>query len=152
MIVRELMSTPAQTCRPDSDLAAVAGIMWHRDCGFVPVVDEAGHVAGIITDRDVCIAAGTRRELAERIAAHHVMSRSVHACLPGDSIDDALAAMKEFRVRRLPVIDGNGHLQGVISLSDIVRAVGKRGGPTATSLAATLGAICAPRRPVTAVA
>jgi CBS domain-containing protein len=55
MKVRDLMKTPAQTCRPDTDLAAVTKLMWDHDCGFVPVVDASG----VLTDRDICVA--TRR-------------------------------------------------------------------------------------------
>jgi CBS domain-containing protein len=151
MIVRELMSAPVQNCQSDTDLAAVTQLMWHHDCGFVPVVDASGHVAGVITDRDVCIAAGTRRQLTEHIAASQAMSQPVHACLPDDTIDDVLATMKQFRVRRLAVIDANGRLQGVVSLNDVVRAVGKKGGPTAASIVATLASICAPRSVTVAV-
>lgn len=151
MIVRELMSAPVQTCQPDTDLAAVTHIMWNHDCGFVPVVDAAGHVVGVVTDRDVCIAAGTRRQLAEHIATWQAMSKSVHACLAEDSIDDVLATMKQFRVRRLPIIDANGRLQGIISMNDIARAVGKKGGPAAATVVATMAAVCAPRSVTTTV-
>ena len=66
--VRYLMSTPVATCRPDSDLAAVAKLMWDYDCGVVPVVDAAGMVAGVVTDRDICMAVATRRLLPEHIS------------------------------------------------------------------------------------
>lgn len=152
MTARELMSTPPQTCRPSTDLAAVTQLMWNHDCGFVPVVDAGGHVAGVITDRDICIAAATRRLLPERISADQAMSTSVHACMPDDDVEAVLAAMKAHQVRRVPVVDGNGHLQGVVSLNDVVRAVGKKGAPTAAAVVATLAGICAPHAMETAVA
>lgn len=73
------------------------------------------------------------------------MAKPIHACLPGDSIDEALATMKEAQVRRRPVIDATGHVQGVLSLNDIVRAVGRKGGPSATAVVQAMAAICAPR-------
>jgi CBS domain-containing protein len=145
MLVRDLMSAPAQTCQPDSDLSAVTHVMWERDCGFVPVVDPAGHVAGVLTDRDICIATATRRLLPEHISAAQVMSRAIHAVLPEDSVEHALITMKQAQVRRLPVIDANGHLQGVVSMNDLVRAVGSKDGPRAADVVATMAALCAPR-------
>lgn len=152
MTARELMSTPPQTCQPTTDLAAVTQLMWNHDCGFVPVVEADGHLAGVVTDRDICIASATRRLLPERISAAQAMSASVHACLPDDDVEKVLAAMKTHQVRRVPVVDANGHLQGVVSLNDVVRAVGKKGAPTAASVVAALAGICAPHAVEAAVA
>lgn len=149
MTVRDVMSSPVETCQPTTDLAQVTHLMWDRDCGFMPVVDANGRVAGVITDRDICVATGTRRRLAEHIAAGQVMATDVAACLPDDSLDTALETMSTRQVRRLPVIDASGHLKGVIAMNDIVRVTGKKGGPSATAIVAALGRICTPR-PVTA--
>lgn len=145
MTARELMSAPAETCRPTTNLAAVTQLMWNRDCGFVPVVDADGHVAGVLTDRDISVAVATRRLLPERISASQVMTVAVHACAPDDSADAVLATMKQHQVRRVPVVDAQGRLQGVISMNDVVRVAGRKGAPTAASVVATLAAICAPR-------
>lgn len=152
MTARQVMSTPPQTCRPTTDLAAVTHIMWQHDCGFVPVVDTEGRLAGVLTDRDICIASATRRLLPERISAAEAMSGSVHACLPSDDIETVLAAMKAYRVRRIPIVDASGHLQGVVSLNDVVRVVGKKGAPAAATVVATLSAICTPRQASVAMA
>jgi CBS domain-containing protein len=145
MRVRDLMSAPAHTCTTDTDLAAVAKLMWDGDFGFVPVVDTSGNVAGVITDRDICISTATRSQTPQQIAAAHAMSSPTHACMPDDAIRDVLAVMKRFRVRRLPVIDSSGQLQGVISMNDIVLAAAQRGTPPATELVSSLAAICAHR-------
>jgi len=145
MTARDLMSTPVQTCRPDTNLAAITQVMWDHDCGFVPVVDSEGHVVGVITDRDICVASATRRLTPERIAASQAMSASVQACLPNDAAEDVLATMSTHRIRRLPVIDANGHLQGVVSFNDLVRAVGKKGAPIAATVVAAMAGVCAPR-------
>jgi len=145
MFARDLMSTPVQTCQPNTDLATVTQLMWDHDCGFIPVVDTEGHVAGVVTDRDICVAAATRRALVERMAASQVMSRPVHVCLPIDNAEDVLATMSQFQVRRVPVIDADGHLQGVLSANDFIRAVGRKGAPTAATVVAALSGICARR-------
>ena len=68
MQIKHIMTTDIATCQPDTNLAVVAKLMWDRDCGIVPVIDAAGTVAGVITDRDICIASATRRALPEPAA------------------------------------------------------------------------------------
>ena len=145
MKVRDLMTSDVEACRPDTDLAAVARMMWDRDCGFIPVVDAAGALRGVVTDRDICIASATRRLLPEYMAANQVMTHPVHACLPDDEVSEALVAMKRFMVRRLPVIDVNGLLKGIVSINDIVIAADRGAGPDPKEIVSTLAAICAHR-------
>ena len=145
MKVKDLMSAPPQTCHPEADLGTVTMVMWNHDCGFVPVIDASGKVAGVITDRDICIATATRRRLPQEITAAQTMTGPVHACRPDDSINDALATMKEFRVRRVPVVDADGQLQGVVSMNDIVLASQQNRKPSASDIVSTMGSICAHR-------
>jgi CBS domain-containing protein len=123
-------------------LAAAAKLMWDGDCGFLPVVDAAGTVAGVLTDRDICMATATRRLLPEHISAAQVMTSPVHACLEDDTLGDVLEVMKKSQVRRLPVIDANGRLRGVISMNDIVLA---RPAVPAKDIVSALAGICAHR-------
>jgi CBS domain-containing protein len=146
MQVKQLMTSDTATSRPDTNLAAVAKLMWDRDCGFVPVVDAAGRVTGVITDRDICIASATRRLLPEQITAAQAMRRApIHTAQPEDTIEKALATMKQFQVRRLPVVGADGILKGVISMNDIVLASQQKDGPAAADIVSTLSAICAHR-------
>lgn len=140
--VAGVMSGPVATCRPDTDLAAVAKLMWDHDCGVVPVVDASRRVMGVITDRDICIAATTRRLLPEQIHAEEAMTRPVHTCRPGDPVNAVLDMMKQFQVRRLPVTDDDGALQGIMSMNDIVLAAAQQHTPAATDVLATMAAIC----------
>ena len=152
MQVQQIATTEIATCRPDTNLAAVAKLMWDRDCGFVPVVDAAGKVAGVITDRDICIASATRRLLPDRINAAQAMRRQpIQTTQPEETIDKALATMKQQQVRRLPVIAADGTLKGVISMNDIVLASQRKEGPAPSDIVSTLAAICA-HRPATAAA
>jgi CBS domain-containing protein len=144
MRVKEIMSTPVHTCQPDTDLGTVASMMWEHDCGFIPVVGASGTVTGLVTDRDICIATAMRRLAPGHISTAQAMSETVHACFPDDSIALALASMKQFKVRRLPVIESNGTIEGVISMNDIVRAAGAKDLPV-KDVVGTLADICEPR-------
>jgi CBS-domain-containing membrane protein len=88
------------------------------------VTDSTGQVIGMITDRDICIALGTRNRAAAHIRAEEVISDKPFVCRPNDDVRKALATMKEQRVRRLPVVDADGKLLGVLSVNDIVLATG----------------------------
>jgi CBS domain-containing protein len=121
------MTADVAACRPDSNLAEVVTTMWHRDCGSLPVVGPDGHVAGMITDRDIAIAVATKGRTADRIEVREVMTGYVFGCAPEDSIQKALDTMRVRKVRRLPVVDDQGHLKGIVSFNDIVlHTSGKR--------------------------
>jgi CBS domain-containing protein len=121
MKVREIMSSAVESCTPDTDLAAVAMTMWRKDCGIVPVVDAARRVLGVITDRDICMAVATRHRRPEELAARDVMSGRVRTVQPEDDVRLVLDAMGDARVRRLPVVDAERRLQGIVSMNDVVR-------------------------------
>jgi CBS domain-containing protein len=142
MKVRDLMTSDVETCLPETDLAAVVRMMWDRDCGFIPVVDAAGILRGVVTDRDICIASATRRVLPEYMSAHQAMTHPVHACVPDDDVSEALRAMKQYKVRRIPVIDANGTVKGVISMNDIVLASDQGLGPDPKEIVSAFAAIC----------
>jgi CBS domain-containing protein len=145
MTLRDVMTTDVETCRPETDLASVVKMMWDRDCGFIPVVDVARTLRGVLTDRDICIASATRRVLPEYMTARQVMTHPVHACLPGDDVSEALRAMRQYKVRRMPVIDSNGIVRGVVSMNDIVLACEQGLGPDPKEVISALAAICVHR-------
>ena len=120
MNVDRLMSDTVETCTTDSNLAEAVSIMWHHDCGAVPVVGADGKIVGIVTDRDICIAVATSKKLASQIRVGDVIAGGSHTCRPDDDVKSALDTMKKFRVRRLPVVDEDGKVLGVLSLTDIL--------------------------------
>lgn len=120
MKVRELMSSAVETCETTTDLAAVAMMMWRRDCGIVPVVDAKRRVIGVVTDRDICMAVATRHRRPEELTARDVMIGKLHMVQPDDDVRLALDTMREGRVRRLPVVDAERRLQGIVSINDLV--------------------------------
>jgi CBS domain-containing protein len=93
--------------------------MWEGDCGAVPVIDDRGKVVGMITDRDICIAAATRPRPEGEIPVQDVISKALYSCGPGDDIRSALETMRTRKVRRLPVVDQGGRLAGIVSIHDI---------------------------------
>jgi len=121
MTVRELQTSNVKTVSPDTDLAVVAKLMWEGDCGAVPVVTDDRKVIGIITDRDICIAAATRSKQPAEIRASEVISTNhgIHAVKPDDDVRIALRAMRKHRVRRLPVVDREQRLTGIVSINDL---------------------------------
>jgi CBS domain-containing protein len=147
MKVRELMTTPPQTCLLDTSLAIVSRRMKETGCGTLIVLDHGGKPAGMLTDRDLALAIGESKRNASHIAAHEAMTEHVYTCSPDESLHTALERMSEARVRRLPVVTSDGDLQGILSIDDVVLWGVKSGGATRKELARALAAICAARDP-----
>jgi CBS domain-containing protein len=120
MKVVELMMGTPYFCQPDSNLGEATELMWRGNCGFLPVVGGQGNVVGVLTDRDICVALGTRGRPSGEVAVAEVMSKKIFSCAPDDDVHAALAAMRAGRVRRLPVISTKGVLVGVISMDDVL--------------------------------
>jgi CBS domain-containing protein len=146
MIVSELMTRKPARVNTDETLSAAVQIMWEADCGAVPVVqDDAGKLVGIITDRDICIASWSRGLAPNAIFVGEVMSRNPVTCGPNDSIAHASETMQNKQIRRIPVVDSERHLIGMLSLADIARVTSDRKTSerdvSSSGLASTLAAI-----------
>ena len=118
---KKIMTEPARTCGPETNLASVVETMWTHDCGIVPVVNERGASVGVVTDRDICIALGTRNATAAMLTARDVMTEPVAGCVPEDDCFVALMTMQERGVHRLPVLGVGDVVLGIVSLDDIVK-------------------------------
>ena len=145
MIVKDVMNTRVATCAPLSDIGAAVTIMREHDCGFLPVVDSHGLVVGVVTDRDVCMASSSQTRGLARVPVNGAMSHPVFSCFADENIKAVLATMARHRVRRLPVLNKSGHLEGVLSMDDIVQASERRGSPTAEDIVGALKTIYAHR-------
>jgi CBS domain-containing protein len=150
MMVEEIMSTDVQTCRPDDSLQSVAQVMWRHDCGAVPVVDGEWRVHGMVSDRDICMAAYEQGRRLSHIRVWSACTRPVHACRPTDSIEAAERLMRAARVRRLPVVDRQGRLIGIVALGDLARYVAtadpEPGSPSSGTVTLTLAIVSSPSR------
>lgn len=147
MKVEALMSKPARACAPTDTLHTAAEIMWSADCGCVPVTDADRRVVGMVTDRDICMAAHREGEPLRSRTVESIMSDAVCVCAAQDSVQDVARVMGEKQLRRIPVIDTDGRLAGIISLNDLALATNGSTGDTATpvlsseDLAKTLASI-----------
>jgi CBS domain-containing protein len=144
--VADLMTKKVVTCSPDARLSEAAGKMWENDLGFLVVVRQGERrPVGVLTDRDVCMAAYTQgRRLAE-IPVHTAMARLVHSVPVGANSNDVHGMMRDKQLRRVPVVDGNGELTGVVGLADLARKVAEVEG--ARALAETVRDVTRPRSP-----
>ena len=146
MKVQDVMTYDVQTCRPETNLADAAMRMWRDDCGVLPVVADGQKVVGMITDRDICMAAATKHRDPANIRVSEVTSGKVYSCSADADIHEALKIMQDKQVRRLPIISAeDGRLQGLLSMNDVALKAqgGRKAELTAEDVEQTLRSICA---------
>lgn len=122
MNVAELMTPNAHYCTTHQNGADAARAMWDFDIGCVPVIDDKMTLVGMVTDRDLCMAAYTRGQAPHEIPLAEIMSTNLAVCKASDPLTEAELSMRARQVRRLPVVDDGGHLVGMLSLNDIALA------------------------------
>jgi CBS domain-containing protein len=121
MRIKDVMSYPAVTCPVDVSLDHPARLMWEFDCGVIPVIDAEGRLVGMITDRDICMAALTQGRPLSDLPVAPTMGTPAVACRAEDTVESAERLLREVQVHRLPVVDGDGRPVGVISMNDLAR-------------------------------
>jgi CBS domain-containing protein len=146
--VRSIMTVGVITCEPGDTLSRAAQLLWDHDCGALPVLASDGKLLGTITDRDICMAAYSQGCTLAAGKVQSAMSRDVLACDVEDTIERALELMRSRQLRRLPVVQPDGRLAGILSLADVARfarEISKEGVTPYTALGFTLAAITEPR-------
>ncbi len=146
MNVQDVMTRSPRTCRGSDSLVSAAKVLWDHDCGAVPVVDDVGRPIGIVTDRDCCMAVYTRGLRLDEIPVAAAMARTLFTVRADEPVTSAMATMQHKQVRRLPVVDGQGKLCGIVSSADLLVRAARVAGVTET-----LAAIAAPRAVTAAV-
>ncbi|MEO6594314.1 MAG: CBS domain-containing protein [Planctomycetota bacterium] len=136
MKVQDIMNMSLATCCADDRLDSVAQKMWEHDCGCVPVVDREGRPLAMITDRDLCMAAFTTGKPLSELPVAHAMSKGVFTCRPQEDLTAAAQRMCKHGVRRIPVVDAEGKLTGLLSLNDLTTAIAEGQPPKLANLAA----------------
>ena len=142
--VSELMTKPAVCCGQHDMLTVAAQLMWDNNVGVVVVVDEAQRPVSVVTDRDIAMAAYTQGLPLASIAVASCMAASVQTCKESDAPAQVLEMMQAHQVRRVPVVSASGSVSGVVGLTDLVRAAGKKKskqGVTGTQVVTTLSGI-----------
>jgi CBS domain-containing protein len=152
MRVEQVMTKQVQCCRPEDTLEQAARSMWDNDCGCLPVCsgDGVSKIAGMITDRDIAMCALFQGRPLHELAVADAMARDVQTCHPGDILADAEKLMREGRIRRLPVVDDDQSLVGMISLVDLAQEAARERSArvkeiTDVEVNDTFAEICAPR-------
>ena len=150
MNVHEIMTNDVKWCRLGTNLADAAKLMWDTDCGVLPVVNGGGQVLGMITDRDICMASATKNRAPSELSVIDAVSGKTYRCKMSDDVHTAIDIMKREQVRRLPVVDEDGALQGVISMNDFILFAGETKAPAISlqDVARALKAISSHRIPV----
>jgi CBS domain-containing protein len=132
--VREIMTNTPLTLSRNATLAEAAQAMRANNIGDVLVTDDDGHLHGVITDRDIVVRAVAERRAPAGPVEDHVTTE-LHTVTDGDDTKRALRLMSDNALRRLPVLDGDGRLVGVVSLGDLAVCTQE------SDLTATLAAI-----------
>lgn len=140
MKVTACMSKSVHSVRPECTLSEAAKLLWEQDLGVLPVVDAEGMLRGMLTDRDICMAAFTSGRALHQLEVGNHMAKTVFALMPGDTLAAAEKRMAMHQLRRLPVVDEEGRLVGMLTLGDLSRS--KLNGARVKAL---LSKICAPR-------
>ena len=152
MKVREVMTPGAKAIWITESLVDAAKEMWENNCGILPIIKDGRKVVGMITDRDICMATAVRDRNPSSISVEEVMNATVYAAEPEEDVEQALQTMREHKIRRLPVLNAEGKLEGILSLNDIVLKVKGNGEKTLIDYAdviRTYQAICEHPVPMT---
>lgn len=123
MRVRDIMTPSPACCSPSDTLEAVARLMVVHDCGSIPVCEgeAAKRIVGLVTDRDIVVRAVAAGRNPLEMKAADLMSHPVASVEPEADLDTAIKALEENQVRRLPVVDHQGAMVGMVSQADIAR-------------------------------
>jgi CBS domain-containing protein len=118
--IREIMTADPSTIEPDQSVVEAAKIMKQEDAGVVPVT-ENGRLTGMVTDRDIAIRVVAEGKDPRSIAVREVASQNLVTIDPEQDLDEALRLMAQHKVRRLPVVEEDGRLVGVVAQADVAR-------------------------------
>ncbi|MFZ3181066.1 CBS domain-containing protein [Methylocystis hirsuta] len=121
MKVRDVMHRGVEWLSPDTPIATVAKEMLEHDIGAIPI-GENDRLVGMVTDRDITIRAVVQGKDISKLTARDVMTSGVIYCRDAEEIDDAARIMESKQIRRLPVIDENKRMVGIVTLGDISHA------------------------------
>jgi CBS domain-containing protein len=152
MRIEQLMTTRVHSCKPADTLERAAQLMWDHDCGCVPVCEgdgTAARIVGVITDRDICMCTLFQGQPLRSLRVGDAMAREVHVCRSSNTVGEAEKIMRNARIRRLPVIDEQDALVGMISVADLVREATREQTDAVREISEaevneTLSAICEP--------
>ncbi|MDC4206506.1 MAG: CBS domain-containing protein [Candidatus Manganitrophus sp.] len=125
MKCKDIMTSNPSYCSPEEISVKAARIMRDEDVGIVPVCEEGKKLVGVVTDRDICLTVVAEERHPREVKVLECMSEDLVTCKPEDDVQKAADLMKEYQVRRIPVVDDQGRILGMIAQADIALKVGK---------------------------
>jgi len=149
MRVRHVMTKNPSCCVASDHAPRAASIMRAEDTGIVPVIDNEQNVAlvGVVTDRDLCMNVVAEGRDPRSVVVEACMTRPVVICSPNDSVAKVTELMKENQIRRVPVVDEQGRLQGIVAMADLVNRGDLKTGETHETLKAVSVITTQPSKP-----
>jgi CBS-domain-containing membrane protein len=145
MKIETIMHRTVWTCRHDDTLTRAAQLMWDHDVGALPVVDDQERLVGMITDRDICMAAYTTGCALGDLKVNQAMAGDVVTCTPEDSDEAVARLMATAQIRRVPVVDRERKPQGIVTVNDLAHAKQQGQGVSAETVTTTIAAVTEPR-------
>ncbi len=121
--VAEVMSRGVRTMSPSDTMLHAAKAMDEFDVGVVPVCD-GGRLVGVVTDRDITVRGVACGYSAETTRLDEVMTKDPRWCFDDDPLEQAMETMRDEQIRRLPVVDRDRHLVGILSMGDVATTAG----------------------------
>jgi CBS domain-containing protein len=119
--IRDLMTSDPKVVEPDKPVAEAAKLMKQEDVGIVPIVDDQNHLVGTITDRDITVRVVAEEKDPKSTTVSEVASQNPITVDPQQNLDEALRLMAQHQVRRLPVVEEDGKLVGIVAQADVAR-------------------------------
>lgn len=121
MNIKDVMTLNPISCPPGATLKDIAGIMRDEDIGEVPIVTEDGgrKLAGVVTDRDIVVRTVAAGHDPSKTTANDCMTEPAITCKESDTLEDCAQAMASHRIRRMPTVDENGELCGIVARADL---------------------------------
>jgi len=149
MQLREIMTSNPRWCEPSDSAQRAATIMRDENTGVVPVVTDATsrRVAGVVTDRDLCMNVVAEGRDPSSVRVEQCMTSTVVTARPEDPVEKATELMQRNQIRRLPIVDAQGALAGIVALADVVERSGAGAAQTHETLKKVSEPGGAPSRP-----
>lgn len=119
--IRDVMTRDPVCVDPHSSAADAARRMREVDSGAILVAEE-GHLRGLLTDRDIVVRAIAEGRDPARVEVSEICSADVQALHPEDDLDRAVQLMRDRHIRRIPVVEGEDHPVGIVSIGDLALA------------------------------
>ena len=121
MNVKDIMTPEIYVCHINDSLDKIAMMMWNQNCGAIAVINDKEEPIGIVTDRDIAMSCALNHKAPWELQTETILGEQALAfAMEDDTVEDALAVMKERKVRRLPVVNEDYHLTGILSIDDVI--------------------------------